>query len=71
MASTRGFEPPAYRLRVLKAMSTLVSSRYVEMQEDALFAREEEGLFISSVSSRCIQKHRICWQNVCKGLPTP
>ena len=51
MASSAGLEPLTYSLGVLKAMSTLVSSRYVEMQGDALFAREEEGLLYPHISS--------------------
>ena len=50
MASTSGFEPLAYNLGVLKAMFTLVLSRYIEMRVDALFAREAEGLYVFSVS---------------------
>ncbi len=45
-----GFEPLTPGLGVLKAMSTLVSSRYVEMRVDALFAREAEGLYVFSIS---------------------
>ena len=50
MASTRRFERLTFRLGVLKAMFTLVLSRNIEMRVDALFAREEEGLYVFSVS---------------------
>ena len=70
MASMSGFEPMTPGLGVLKAMFTLVSIGIKKTSKYALFEAEAEDSYLSSVSSCIIKKQVICWQNVCKVLPT-